>query len=169
MRDYLGQDGLSFVAKSIIGCKVTMSRQLQRLGQLPLEIDRERHRHLIPCEAGMEQCSDFGYVVIATGSHILCRHLKLILSQRVKSAESDIRVGDAMLPRWKEFKVITFLENSAVACRNVQAEVWEKSRVRRRWDETRRVQSGYNIFLLIVRSRNHAFHLDLMCPLISHI
>ncbi len=54
-------------------------------------------------------------------SHILRRHLLLILSECVHSAKRYIGVGDIVLTGRQEFQVITLLEDSTVIGGDIEA------------------------------------------------
>lgn len=43
-------------------------------------------------------------------------HFKLIFTASIQSAKSDVGIGDVVLSRGKKFKIISFLEDSAVVC-----------------------------------------------------
>jgi len=53
--------------------------------------------------------------------HILRGHLNLVFSESVYSTESDTRVGDDGLTSPKQQKVVTSLQDSAIACWDIQA------------------------------------------------
>lgn len=52
MGDNLSQDGLRLVSECFVRCLVTVVCQLERLGELPLEVDRQADWDLVASEAG---------------------------------------------------------------------------------------------------------------------
>lgn len=55
-------------------------------------------------------------------SHVLCWHLQLILSKRIHSTQSYIRVRDVVLSCRKKFKIIALLQDGTVVRRDIEEE-----------------------------------------------
>lgn len=53
--------------------------------------------------------------------HVLRRHLQLVLSESEESAQCDTRIGYNGLASAEKLKVVSFLQDGAIACRNIQA------------------------------------------------
>lgn len=110
-----------------ISCAITVGGQLEGFQKLPLEVDGQLNGNLI------------------ARKDILCRHFKLVLSEREHATESDARVDDIMLSSRDNDEIVGLLEDSAVVCWDVQEE---------RNDE----------FTVSSTSTSVSGHFDLLCP-----
>ena len=61
-------------------------------------------------------------------THILRRHLKLVLAKRVETTQGDVWMGDAVLSCGEQLEIISRLQNRAIVRRNVQTEHDDPSR-----------------------------------------
>jgi hypothetical protein len=121
MSDNLCQDGLGFVPEGIVGCLISVGRELKWLLELPLKVQRQAHWDLIACESGWLSVT---CVIIkrATRVHILRRHFELIFAEGVQPTECDVWMGDTVLSGRKQLELIPGLQNRTVVCWDVQTE-----------------------------------------------